>query len=81
MHYHTYYLPKLPNSTDSILDFKVGRSFGESSQVSTLEMHQEKGLSLLKDLVFIRSNVNWVNLGGEGTSSSEIAKADPFFGT
>ncbi len=23
MHYHTYYLPKLPNSTDSILDFKV----------------------------------------------------------
>lgn len=23
MHYHTYYLPKLPNSTDSILDFEV----------------------------------------------------------
>ena len=23
MRYHTYYLPKLPNSSDSILDFKV----------------------------------------------------------
>ena len=27
MRYHTYYLPKLPNSSDSILDFKVSTMY------------------------------------------------------